>query len=154
MQWFPTPLYNLIPLTSCDCTVERAYHYIHGVYSYMDAEYGLWSGDAGTRLRLLKFECGENRENKMDWKTIIIRVKESTSLLNTIWKRKGNWVWHIKKEKRLLTTVLEGTVEEKRKVMPMWKTEKHLIAVIGFNSCFKKIRTSVDNAYWYNLSSL
>lgn len=43
------------------------------------------------------------------------KIKESRTLLDTITKRKGDGIEHILRGKILLTTALEGTVEEERR---------------------------------------
>lgn len=46
---------------------------------------------------------------------VLRRVEDKRMLINTVQKEKGNWLGHIVREKGLITTVLEGTVEGAKK---------------------------------------
>jgi hypothetical protein len=65
----------------------------------------------------LKCGAGEEWTGRVRNEEVLHRVKEERNILNTIKRRKANWIDHILRRNCVLKHVIEGKLEERTEIM-------------------------------------
>jgi hypothetical protein len=95
------------------------------------------------RMEISRTDCVRNEE-------VLHRVKEETNLLQTIKRRKANWIVHILRRNWLLKYVSEGKLEGRTEMTERWERgRKQLLQDLKEKRRYWKSKEeALDHAVW------